>query len=55
MRSRYRFQFPIGIHIYKWGVNVWLQQPIVWQYIAPPSKPGKDGITIFLGMYEEEE
>jgi hypothetical protein len=55
MTSRYRFQFPIGIHLYKWGCNIWLQRPIVREYIAPPNKPGEGGISIFLGMYEEEE
>jgi hypothetical protein len=55
MRSRYRYQFPIGIHFYQWGVNVWLQHPIVRGYIAPPSKPDEGGISIFLGVFDEDD
>jgi hypothetical protein len=54
MKSHYRYQFPIGIHLYKWGVNVWLQYPIVRQYIAPPSDRDEGSISIFLGMFDED-
>jgi hypothetical protein len=55
MRSRYHFRFPIGIHFYKWGANIWMQQPIVRQYIAAQRKPGDGEISIFLTIFDEED
>jgi hypothetical protein len=55
MTSRYRFQFPIGIHFYKWGFTTWLQPPIVREYIAPPSDRDEGGISIFLGVFDEDD
>jgi hypothetical protein len=55
MTSRYRYRFPIQIHCYKWGVNIWLQHPIVREYIAPPSDRDEGGISIFLGVFDEDD
>jgi hypothetical protein len=55
MTSRYRYQFPIHIHFYKWGFNIWMQHPIVRQHIAPPSESGDGDISILLTIFDEDD
>jgi hypothetical protein len=53
--SKYRYQLPLAIDLYKWGINFRLQRPILKKKIR--STPlGDDGsISIFLTMLEDND
>jgi hypothetical protein len=51
---RYRYQFPIAISLFRWGVTIALQHPIYRIYPRPDPRP-EDSMLIYIGMFDEDD
>ena len=46
MVKKYRYQFPIQILVFKYGITIALKQPIV--------KIDNSSISVFIGMFDDD-